>query len=151
MPETTFVMAGSGDMMPRMVERVAELGLGSRFHFTGFLRDAEVEQMYAKSDLYVMPSVSEPFGISPLEAMLYDVPVIVSRQSGVAEILHHALKVDFWDVKALADKMIAVLKYPPLAGELVENAREELKGIVWEKAAKRIDAVYGFVTSAGKA
>ena len=151
MPETTFVMAGSGDMMPRMVERVAELGLGSRFHFTGFLRGAEVEQMYAKSDLYVMPSVSEPFGISPLDAMLYDVPVIVSRQSGVAEVLHHALKVDFWDVKALADRMIAVLKYPPLAGELVENAREELKQIHWEKAAERIASVYGSVTSTGQA
>jgi glycosyltransferase involved in cell wall biosynthesis len=95
-PEVTFVMAGAGDMLPQMIERVAELGIGKNFHFTGFLHGTEVEQIFAMSDLYVMPSVSEPFGISPLEAMIYDVPVIISRQSGVAEILHHALKVDFW-------------------------------------------------------
>jgi glycogen(starch) synthase len=142
MPEVTFVMAGSGDMMPRMVERVAELGIGKRFHFTGFLQNAEVEQMFARSDLYVMPSVSEPFGISPLEAVMYDVPVIISKQSGVSEILHHALTVDFWDVDELANKMIAVLKYPPLSGELAAKAKEELQAIVWEKAAAKIMAVY---------
>ncbi len=151
MPEVTFVMAGSGDMMPRMVERVAELGMGQRFHFTGFLHDTEVEQMFAKSDLYVMPSVSEPFGISPLEAMMYDVPVIISKQSGVSEILHHALTVDFWDVDELANKMIAVLKYPPLAGELTARAREEMREILWEKAAAKITAVYQDVLAAGKA
>ncbi len=124
MPEVTFVMAGSGGMMPRMVERVAELKIGKRFHFTDFLQGAQVEEAFARADLYVMPSVSEPFGLAPLEAMMYDVPVIISRQSGVSEVLTHALKVDFWDVDELADKMIAVLKYPPLAGELVERARE---------------------------
>lgn len=142
MPEVTFVMAGAGELMPRMIERVAELGLGSRFHFTGFLRDKEVEQMFAQSDLYVMPSVSEPFGIAPLEAMMLDVPVIISKQSGVAEILHHALKVDFWDVDDLADKMIAVLKYPPLTGELVTKGRDALRNIQWENAAAKILAVY---------
>lgn len=152
MDQVTFVMAGAGDMMPRMVERVAEWGLGTRFRFTGFLRDAEVEQMLAKSDLYIMPSVSEPFGISPLEAMLLDVPVIISKQSGVAEVLPHAMKVDFWDVDELANKIIAVLKYPPLTGELVERAREDLKGILWEKAAAKIIAVYESlaVPAAGK-
>jgi glycogen(starch) synthase len=142
MPEVTFVMAGSGDMMPRMVERVAELKIGKRFHFTGFLQGAQVEEAFARADLYVMPSVSEPFGLAPLEAMMYDVPVIISRQSGVSEVLTHALKVDFWDVDELADKMIAVLKYPPLAGELVERAREELKGLRWEKAALQIMEAY---------
>jgi len=142
MPEVTFIMAGSGDMMPRMVERVAELKIGKRFHFTGFLQGAQVEDAFVGADLYVMPSVSEPFGLAPLEAMLYDVPVIISRQSGVSEVLKHALKVDFWDVDELADKMIAVLKYPPLAGELVERAREELKNLRWEKAALKILEVY---------
>jgi glycogen synthase len=142
MPEVTFIMAGSGDMMPRMVERVAELKIGKRFHFTGFLQGRQVEEAFAGADLYVMPSVSEPFGLAPLEAMMYDVPVIISRQSGVSEILKHALKVDFWDVDELADKMIAVLKYPPLAGELVERAREELKNLRWEKAAQKILEVY---------
>ena len=99
LPDVTFVMAGAGDMMGRMIERVAELGIGDRFHFTGFLQGEEIERIFSLSDLYVMPSVSEPFGISPLEAMSYDVPVILSRQSGVSEILRHALKVDFWDVR----------------------------------------------------
>ncbi|MCX5826748.1 MAG: glycosyltransferase family 4 protein [Deltaproteobacteria bacterium] len=142
MPEVTFIMAGSGDMMPRMVELVAELKIGKRFHFTGFLQGSQVEEAFARADLYVMPSVSEPFGLAPLEAMMYDVPVIISRQSGVSEVLKHALKVDFWDVDEMANKMIAVLKYPPLAGELVERAREELKNLRWEKAVLKILEVY---------
>lgn len=142
LPDVTFVMAGSGDMMPRMIERVAQLGIGRNFHFTGFLKGSEVERIYAMSDLYVMPSVSEPFGISPLEAMLYDVPVIISRQSGVAEILRHALKVNFWDIDELADKMIAALKYPPLIEELKKGSRQELDGIHWKTAAEKVQQVY---------
>ena len=137
-----FVMAGAGDMMPQMIEKVAGLQMGSHFHFTGFLQGQDVERIFAMSDLYVMPSVSEPFGISPLEAMLYDVPVIISRQSGVAEILHHALKVDFWNVRELADKMIALLRHPSLGDEMSARAREELKNIKWEQAAEKIIAVY---------
>lgn len=141
-PEVTFVMAGAGDMMPHMIERVAELGIGKNFHFTGFLQGTEVEQIFTMSDLYIMPSVSEPFGISPLEAMIYDVPVIISRQSGVAEILHHALKVDFWDVNEIANKIIAILKYPNLVAEIVEKSREELRNVRWETAAEKIVEVY---------
>jgi glycogen(starch) synthase len=132
--------------MPKMVERVAELGMGSRFFFTGFLRGEEVERMYAASDLYVMPSVSEPFGIAPLEAMLYDVPVIISRQSGVAEVLHHALTVDFWDVDELAGKICAALTYDALTREMVERSREELKALTWDRAAREIEDVYKQVT-----
>lgn len=141
-PDVTFVMAGSGDMMPRMIERVAQLGIGRNFHFTGFLQGADVERIYAMSDLYVMPSVSEPFGISPLEAMLYDVPVIISRQSGVSEILRHALKVNFWDIDELADKMIAALKYPSLIEELKKGSRQELDSIHWKTAAEKVCQVY---------
>jgi len=148
LPDVTFVMAGSGDLMPQTIERVAELGLGSRFLFTGFLRGEEVERMYAASDLYVMPSVSEPFGIAPLEAMLADVPVIVSKQSGVAEILHHALKVDFWDVHELAGKICAVLSYEALAREMGERSREELASITWDRAARQIGEVYEKVVNA---
>lgn len=148
LPDVTFVMAGSGDLMPQMIERVAELGLGSRFLFTGFLRGGEVERMYASSDLYVMPSVSEPFGIAPLEAMLADVPVIVSKQSGVAEILHHALKVDFRDVRELAEKICAVMTYEALAREMVERSREELTAITWDRAAGQIEDIYEKVTGA---
>jgi glycosyltransferase involved in cell wall biosynthesis len=147
LPDVTFVMAGAGDMMGRMIERVAELGIGDRFHFTGFLQGEEIERIFSLSDLYVMPSVSEPFGISPLEAMMYDVPVILSRQSGVSEILKHALKVNFWDVREMAAKIIAVLKHPVLAGEMAEKAREELRKIRWETAAERIAAIYGEAVS----
>jgi glycogen synthase len=142
LPEVTFVMAGAGDMMGRMIERVAELGIGDRFHFTGFLQGEEIERVFSLSDLYVMPSVSEPFGISPLEAMLYDVPVILSRQSGVSEILKHALKVDFWDTWEMAAKIIAILKHPILARAMTKKALDELRKIRWEYAAEKIALVY---------
>ena len=142
LPNVRFVMAGSGDMLPRMIQRVAELRIGSRFHFTGFLKGPAVERMYALTDLYVMPSVSEPFGITPLEAMLYDVPVLLSRQSGVSEVLRNALTVDFWDVRAMANKIIAVLLHPPLANEIVRHCREELRAIRWDNAAEAVTAVY---------
>jgi glycogen(starch) synthase len=141
-PDVTFIMAGAGDMMPRMVERVAELGMGKQFRFTGFLKGSEVEDVYSRSDVYVMPSVSEPFGISPLEAVLCDVPVIISRQSGVSEILRHALKVDFWNVSELAGRIIAVLQYPVLADEMVDRSREEIAAIQWSAAAEKILSVY---------
>lgn len=141
-PDTMFVMAGSGDMLPRMVERVAELGMGKSFHFTGFLRAGDVEKIYGMSDLFVMPSVSEPFGIAPLEAACRDVPVIISRQSGVSEVLDHALKVDYWDVQELAHKIIAALLYPTLTREMRERCREEVRGISWSRTAEKIHAVY---------
>ena len=141
-PNARFIVAGSGDMLSRMVRRAAQLRMGSRFHFTGFLRGDEVDRMYALSDLYVMPSVSEPFGIAPLEAMAYDVPVIISRQSGVSEVVRNALKVDFWDTRELANKICAVLAYPRLAEEVVKNCREELKAVRWENAADQLNALY---------
>lgn len=147
LPDTRFIMAGSGDMLPNMVRRVAQLRMGSRFHFTGFLRNRDVDRMYALSDLYVMPSVSEPFGIAPLEAMACDVPILVSRQSGVVEVLRNAIKVDFWDVREMANKICALLSYPVLAAEEVRNCREELKNIRWENAAARLSAVYERLTA----
>ncbi|NLN60405.1 MAG: glycosyltransferase family 4 protein [Deltaproteobacteria bacterium] len=141
-PETTFLMAGSGDMMTGMIERVAELGIGKHFHFTGFLRGEDVDHIFRMSNLYVMPSVSEPFGLSPLEATRYGVPVILSRQSGVAEVFHHCLLVDFWDVRDMVDKIIALLRYEPLVRELQIRAREELLRTTWEGAASKIEAVY---------
>jgi glycosyltransferase involved in cell wall biosynthesis len=140
--DVRFVMAGSGDMLPRMIERVAQLGIGKRFHFTGFLAGPWVERMYRESDVYVMPSVSEPFGISPLEAMCHDVPTIISRQSGVSEVLRHALRVDFWNVDELANKILALLAHPPLAAELRRCGRQELEGIHWGRAAERLSGMY---------
>ena len=145
-PDVRFVMAGSGDMLPNMVRRVAQLRIGSHFHFTGFLKDEEVDHMYAVSDLYVMPSVSEPFGIAPLEAMAYDVPVLISRQSGVAEVVRNAIKVDFWDIREMANKICAILSYPFLAAEEVRNCREELKAIRWENVADRLNATVRRIT-----
>ena len=141
-PETRFVMAGSGDMMNRCIRYVAKLGIADRFYFTGFLRGDDVQKMFALSDVYVMPSVSEPFGISPLEAMKTDVPTIISKQSGVAEVLKYAIKVDFWDVNALADAMYGLLKYPALSRLAAEKGREEVDNLKWDSAAVKVKRVY---------
>ena len=141
-PEARFVMAGSGDMMNRCIRHVARLGISNRFHFTGFLRGDDVQKMFALSDVYVMPSVSEPFGISPLEAMKSDVPTIISKQSGVAEVLKYAIKVDFWDIDALADAMYGLLRYPNLSGMAIEKGRREVDNLKWDSAALKVKKVY---------
>ncbi len=141
-PDARFVLSGTGDMWPRVVERAAQLGIANNTHFTGFLEGVEVERMFAMADIYVMPSVSEPFGISPLEAMALDVPVIVSRQSGVAEVLSNALKVDFWDVEDLANKIIALLTYPELRDELSSEGRQEVEQMTWEERGRTLRGVY---------
>ena len=137
-----FVMAGSGDLLNRSVRRVAQLGMAAKFHFTGFLRGADVQRMFAYSDVYVMPSVSEPFGISPLEAMICNVPSIISKQSGVAEVLRHAIKVDFWDIDALADSIYALVTYPSIAKIASEKGYEEVSTLKWNNAAAKMKAVY---------
>lgn len=137
-----FVMAGSGDMMSRSIRQVARLGISDRFHFTGFLRGAEVQKMFALSDVYVMPSVSEPFGISPLEAMRSGVPSVISRQSGAAEVLKYAFKVDFWDVDAMADEIYALLQYPALADFASKYGYDEVNTLKWNNAAAKIKSVY---------
>jgi len=138
-----FVVAGSGDMAVRMIEHAAAIGIGHKVLFTGFLRGRDVDRVYQMADCYVMPSVSEPFGIAPLEAMRNDVPVIVSKQSGVSEVLTHALKVDFWDTDEIANKIVAVLRYPPLGQTLREHGRFELRGLNWDGAAEKCVKVYG--------
>jgi glycogen(starch) synthase len=137
-----FVMAGSGDLMHRAVEMAAELGIGQKVLFTGFLRGEDVHKIYKMADLYVMPSVSEPFGIAPLEALENDVPVIISKQSGVSEVLTHALKVDFWDVNEIANKIIAVLKYPPLQMTLRSHGSFEVRKLRWSDAAAKCARIY---------
>lgn len=137
-----FVMAGSGDLLNRSIRRVAKLGISDRFHFTGFLRGADVQRMFAISDVYVMPSVSEPFGISPLEAMKTGVPSIISKQSGVAEVLKHSIKVDFWDIDAMADAIYGLLRYPAL-GEMVSRCGlEEVNALKWNNAAAKVKQIY---------
>jgi glycosyltransferase involved in cell wall biosynthesis len=143
MDNVKFVMAGSGDMIRRTIEMAASMGIGHKVLFTGFLRGADVERVFKMADLYVMPSVSEPFGIAPLEAMSHDVPVIVSKQSGVSEILNHALKVDFWDVNEMANKIVAVLRHPPLASTLRQHGSFDVRKRTWVDAAKECVGVYG--------
>lgn len=145
-PNVRFVMAGSGDLLNRMIKRVAQLKMGTRFHFTGFLAGAEVDRMFAMSDVYVMPSVSEPFGISPLEAMRTNVPVVISKQSGVAEVLQHALKVDFWDIDALADAIYGILHYDGLRKMFDKYGKSEVDSLKWENAALKVLAVYNNAT-----
>lgn len=137
-----FVMAGSGDLLNRCVRHVARLGISDKFHFTGFLRGADVTKMFALSDVYVMPSISEPFGISPLEAMQTNVPSIISKQSGVAEVLDYALKIDFWDVDAMADAIYGLLNYPALSYVASTYGYEEVNSLKWNAAAAKIKDVY---------
>jgi glycogen(starch) synthase len=134
-PSAKFIMAGAGDMEVRMIELAAQLGIGHRVLFTGFLRGGDVAKVYEMADVYVMPSVSEPFGIAPLEAIRSGAPVIISKQSGVSEVLTHALKVDFWDVDEMANKIVAVLRHPPLGQTLRDHGSFELRRLTWETAA----------------
>lgn len=141
-PNVHFVMAGSGDLFKHVVKRVAKLGISDRFHFTGFLKGDDVHRMFDMSDVYVMPSVSEPFGISPLEAMKSNVPVIISKQSGVAEVLEYALKVDYWDVDAMADSIYGLVKYPALSKMFSSKGLKEVTNLKWDNAAREVKAVY---------
>lgn len=145
MDNVKFIMAGSGDMFTRTIELAAQMGIGHKVLFAGFLREKDVDRAFAMADLYVMPSVSEPFGISPLEAMVRDVPVIISKQSGVAEILQQALKVDFWDIHEMANQIIAVLRYPALQQTLRENGAGEAGRRRWSESARRCRQVYQHV------
>lgn len=141
--DTRFIMAGWGDMAPQTVERVAAMGLGNKIFFTGFLRGQAVEEAYEMADVYVMPSVSEPFGLTALEAIQHRVPVILSKSSGVSEVLSQgAMKVDFWDTEQMANKIITLLTRPELAGQLRRRASAEIKPLTWDAAARKCDLVY---------
>ncbi|MBP5295935.1 MAG: glycosyltransferase family 4 protein, partial [Bacteriovoracaceae bacterium] len=143
MQNVHFVMAGSGDMATKMIEKMAAMRMIDRFHFTGFLKEPERERLFAMSDLYIMPSVSEPFGITPLEAMKHDIPVIISKQSGIAEILGDSvIKIDFWDTHKLAQAIIDVLSNPQMTQTMIENNRRTLEQIDWKYSAQHLLDVY---------
>jgi glycogen synthase len=141
-PAVRFIMAGTGDMLYRMIDLAAWLGVGHKVHFTGFLQGPQVQLAYGMADLYVMPSVSEPFGIAPLEAMDNGVPVLISKQSGVSEVLTHALKVDFWDINEMANKIVSVIKRPPLHETLRQNGTSQARRLRWDDAAEKCRHVY---------
>jgi len=137
-----FVMAGNGDMMNQLIRRVAELKIADKFHFTGFLKGEDVDKMFLLSDVFVMPSVSEPFGLVPLEAMRSNVPVVISKQSGVAEVLNHAFKVDFWDIDSMADAIYGLLHYKSLSNTFIREGKKEVENLKWEHAAQKIKELY---------
>lgn len=145
-----FVMAGSGDMMDDMIRLAARRGIADRFHFTGFLKGKEVYEMLRDSDVYIMPSVSEPFGISPLEAMEMGVPSIISKQSGCAEILDNVIKTDYWDIDAMADAIHSIISNPAMYKTLRDRGIEEIHGITWEKAGKKVIDIYKKVIDQAK-
>ncbi len=144
-PDVKFIIAGSGDMEARLIDRVAQLGIGNKVLFAGFVSGNAVDKAYQAADLYVMPSVSEPFGITPLEALRNNVPVIISKQSGVSEVLKHALKVDFWDIDELANKMITVLNYRSLHHELSKHGFMEVHTFSWNVPAEKCIEIYNAV------
>ena len=137
-----FVMAGSGDMMEKMIRLVADRDIADRFHFTGFLKGRQVYEMLKASDVYIMPSVSEPFGISPLEAMQMGVPSIISKQSGCAEILTNVIKTDYWDIDAMADAIYSIITYPAMYKHLRESGLAEIDTIQWKKAGAKVIDIY---------
>ena len=144
-PNVRFVMAGSGDMMDKMILLAAERGISDRFHFPGFQKGNQVYEMLKASDVYIMPSVSEPFGISPLEAMQMGVPSIISKQSGCAEILNNVIKTDYWDIDAMADAINSIVTYPAMYNQLREDGLAEVNQITWDKAGRKVIDIYNKV------
>jgi len=144
-PKTRFVVAGSGDMEASMVRSVARLGLSDAFIFAGFVRGPALSELYKKADLYIMPSVSEPFGITPLESLINGTPVIISKQSGVSEILKNALTVDFWDVDEIANKAVSVLNHDSFHTTLQKNGQQEVYQHTWTVAAEKLRAIYDMI------
>lgn len=146
-PDVRFVLAGAGDMWAPLIERAAALGIGDRLLFTGFVARDDVRALMASADVFVMPSVSEPFGLVALEAMEAGVPVILSRQSGVSEMVNHVLKANFWDAADLAAKILAVIAYPALAGVMGQSGRTESLARTWTDVAREVVAVHHEATN----
>lgn len=146
-PDVRFVIAGHGDKLRSMITLAARLKISSRVSFTGFIQGAEIGQLFGDSHVYVMPSVSEPFGISALEAAQAGVPVIISRQTGVAEVLKSALKTDFWDVDGMSDAIIALLQHHSLRRWMSRNGRQQAQLQTWNKAASRVLTTYSKLIS----
>ena len=140
-----FILAGSGDQLNKVIEMAAEYGMANKFMFTGFYNRNEAEKLFSMADVFVMPSVSEPFGIVPLEAMYKGTPTIISNQSGVSEVLNHCMKVDFWDIDEMANKILGVIKYKPLSNTLSENGLKEIQSFTWDKPAEKCINVYSEV------
>jgi len=141
-PNVKFIISGTGDMLPFIIQKAADLGIADKVLFTGFLKGADVDRAYQMADVYVMPSVSEPFGITPLEALKNNVPVVISKQSGVSEVLRNAFKVDFWDIDEMTNKVVSILRYDELKDELTAHGSTEVRRFSWDEPARKCMDVY---------
>lgn len=141
-PDVVFVISGWGDMMTQVIEQVGAMGLSEHVRFAGATWEAERDRLYQSADLFVMPSVSEPFGLVPLEALQHGTPSVISKQSGVAEVLTHALKVDFWDVDEMANQILSALRYPVIREQMVTEGRFQLLGMSWRSAAQKVKQLF---------
>ena len=141
-PDARFIVAGSGDMEGKVIEKAARLGISDKVFFTGFLRKHDIAKAYSMASLYVMPSVSEPFGLTPLEAAINRTPVLISKQSGVSEVFKNCLRVDFWNIDEMANKIIAVLRHNELQQSLTENGYSEVSAMSWNNAARKCVQIY---------
>tara|TARA_Y100000310_G_scaffold91177_2_gene88478 strand:+ start:7500 stop:8726 length:1227 start_codon:yes stop_codon:yes gene_type:complete len=148
-PDVKFVFAGEGDMEAMIINKAAELGMADKVLFSGFLKGPDIDRAYKMANLYVMPSVSEPFGITPLEAMRNGTPVLMSKQSGVSEVVQHCLKCDFWDVDEMANMMTSVLQYGALQEQLAENGGQEVLKFNWDKPAAKCLELYDQICGGG--
>jgi len=143
-----FVFSGAGDMERWLIGEAARLGIADRVIFAGFLRGSDLARLYRMADLYVMPSVSEPFGLTSLEALSSGTPILISRQSGVAEMVSHCLKVDFWDVDQMANKILAAARYPELRETLRDNGFTETAKFDWVESARKCLDIYRKIQTA---
>ncbi|MBN2065429.1 MAG: glycosyltransferase family 4 protein [Candidatus Thermoplasmatota archaeon] len=140
--ECRFVVAGAGDMLPRLINQAVDMGISDKVIFTGLLTEEEVKHLYQISSVYVMPSVSEPFGITALEAASAGTPTIVSKTAGVSEALRHCLRVDFWDTDEMANKIVSLLQYEPLHSTMTECSKREIELFTWDRVADKTIEVY---------
>ncbi|MCA9380410.1 glycosyltransferase family 4 protein, partial [Candidatus Dojkabacteria bacterium] len=141
-PDAKFVFVGKGEMIKELIDMSIELGISENIVFTGWLNHEQVDQAYRQADLFVMPSITEPFGLTALEAMRNGTPVLLSRQSGVSEVVQNCLKVDFWDIDAMANKILSVLRYQPLQETLRENGNHDVNHLSWEAQTHKIIDLY---------
>ena len=142
---TRFVVAGMGDMFPNLIDKALDMGISNYVIFTGLLTEEEVKHIYRIASVYVMPSVSEPFGITALEAISAGTPTIVSKTAGVAEAFRNCLQVDFWDTDEMANKIISLLRYDPLHKTLSSEGKREINLFTWDSVADKTIDVYNGV------
>lgn len=141
-PNVIFVISGWGDMINQVIEQVGAMGLSENVRFAGALWETDRDRMYQSADLFVMPSVSEPFGLVPLEALQHGTASVISKQSGVSEVLTHALKVDFWDIDEMANQILSSLRYPVIREQMVKEGKVQMQSMSWQTAAHKIQKLY---------